>query len=115
MTTRERIRAAIRENPNQMTILLARQFEVPEAEVIRAFPDDRAVEKPGHIEGQEAKLKAFGGHGSDCARKMATSESSFGSPLALNSASNAARPVTWKAQPSWVGSPPFSASPISTW
>jgi putative hemin transport protein len=44
METRERIRAAIRENPNQMTMLLARQFGVPEMEVLRAFPDDRAVE-----------------------------------------------------------------------
>ena len=44
MDTRERIRAAIRENPTQMTMLLARQFGVPEVEVVRAFPDDRAVE-----------------------------------------------------------------------
>jgi putative hemin transport protein len=44
MDTRERIQAAIRENPNQMTMLLARQFGVPEVEVVRAFPDDRAVE-----------------------------------------------------------------------
>jgi putative heme utilization carrier protein HutX len=44
MDTSERIRAAIRENPNQMTMLLARQFGVAEVEVIRALPDDRAVE-----------------------------------------------------------------------
>src|SRR6516162_3821136 len=44
MDTRERIRAAIRENPTQMTMLLARQFGVPEVEIVRAFPDDRAVE-----------------------------------------------------------------------
>jgi putative hemin transport protein len=44
MDTREQIREAIRENPNQMTMLLARQFGVPEVEVVRAFPDDRAVE-----------------------------------------------------------------------
>ena len=44
MDTREQIQAAIRENPNQMTMLLARQFGVPEVEVVRAFPDDRAVE-----------------------------------------------------------------------
>jgi putative hemin transport protein len=44
MDTKERIQAAIRENPNQMTMLLARQFRVPEVEVVRAFPDDRAVE-----------------------------------------------------------------------
>jgi putative heme iron utilization protein len=34
----------IRENPNQMTMLLARQFGVPEVEVVRVFPDERAVE-----------------------------------------------------------------------
>jgi putative hemin transport protein len=44
MEIRERIQAAIRNNPNQMTMLLARQFGVPEIEVVRAFPDDRAVE-----------------------------------------------------------------------
>ncbi len=44
MATKEQIRAAIAENPNQMTMLLARQFGVPEVEVIRAFPDSRAVE-----------------------------------------------------------------------
>ena len=44
METRERIRAAVRENPNQMTMLLARQFGVPEVEIIQAFPDDRAIE-----------------------------------------------------------------------
>jgi putative hemin transport protein len=44
METRERIQAAIRANPNQMTMLLARKLGVPEVEIIRAFPDDRAVE-----------------------------------------------------------------------
>jgi putative hemin transport protein len=44
MDTQERIQAAIRDNPNQMTMLLARQFGVPEVEVVRAFPDGRAVE-----------------------------------------------------------------------
>jgi putative hemin transport protein len=44
MDTREQIRAAILENPNQMTMLLAKQFGVPEVEIIRAFPDDRATE-----------------------------------------------------------------------
>jgi putative hemin transport protein len=44
METRERIQAAIRDNPNQMTMLLARKFGVPEVEVLRAFPDDRAIE-----------------------------------------------------------------------
>ena len=44
METRERIRETIRDNPNQMTMLLARQFGVPEIEIVRAYPDDRAVE-----------------------------------------------------------------------
>jgi putative hemin transport protein len=44
METRERIQAAIRENPNQMTMILARQLGVPEVEIVRAFPDERAVE-----------------------------------------------------------------------
>lgn len=40
----ERIRAALRKNPNQMTLQLALDLGVPEVEVIRCFPDDRAVE-----------------------------------------------------------------------
>src|SRR3954451_20845566 len=40
----ERIRAAVRRNPRQMTLQLARDLGVPEVEVIRALPDDRAVE-----------------------------------------------------------------------
>ena len=44
MDTRERIQAAIRENPSQMTMLLAQQLGVPEVEVIRAFPADRVME-----------------------------------------------------------------------
>jgi putative hemin transport protein len=43
-TTRERIQATVRRQPNQMTLLLARELGVPEAEVIRALPDGRAVE-----------------------------------------------------------------------
>jgi putative hemin transport protein len=61
METRERIRAAVRENPNQMTMLLARQLGVPEVEVIRAFPDDRAVElDPGRWEELVRRLEGFG-------------------------------------------------------
>jgi putative heme utilization carrier protein HutX len=61
MGTRERIRAAIRENPNQMTMLLARQFGVPEVEVVRAFPEDRAVELDGRRwEELIRSLEAFG-------------------------------------------------------
>ena len=44
MATQEEIRAFILENPNQMTMLLAKKFNVPEAEIIRAFPENRAVE-----------------------------------------------------------------------
>jgi putative hemin transport protein len=41
---RDRIRAAVQQNPRQMTLQLARELGVPEAEVIRALPDDRGVE-----------------------------------------------------------------------
>src|SRR5438309_7818659 len=44
METREQIQVAIQENPNQMTMLLAKKFGVPEVEIVRAFPDDRAIE-----------------------------------------------------------------------
>jgi putative heme utilization carrier protein HutX len=61
METREQIRAAIRENPNQMTMLLARQFGVPEVEIVRAFPYDRAVElDAGRWEGLIRGLEALG-------------------------------------------------------
>jgi putative hemin transport protein len=40
----ERLRAALRSNPNQMTMQVARRFGVPEVEVIRAMPDGRSVE-----------------------------------------------------------------------
>jgi putative hemin transport protein len=40
----EKLRAALRTNPNQMTLQLARQFGVPEVEVIRAMSDERACE-----------------------------------------------------------------------
>lgn len=55
MEMRERIQTAIRENPNQMTMLLARQFGVPEVEIIRAFPDERAIE-PASLERELALL-----------------------------------------------------------
>ncbi|MBY0526681.1 MAG: hypothetical protein K2R98_25010 [Gemmataceae bacterium] len=42
--TVERIRAALVENPNRMTMQLARDLGVPEAEIIRAMPDGRSVE-----------------------------------------------------------------------
>lgn len=61
METSERIRAAVRENPNQMTMLLARQLGVPEAEVVRAFPDDRAIElNPEQWEELIRRLESFG-------------------------------------------------------
>jgi putative heme iron utilization protein len=39
-----RLRDAIRQHPNRMTLQVARDFGVPEVEVIRALPDGRAVE-----------------------------------------------------------------------
>src|SRR5580698_377802 len=40
----DRIRAAVEKNPRKMTLQLARDLGVPEVEVIRAFPPDRAME-----------------------------------------------------------------------
>jgi putative hemin transport protein len=61
MDTKERIQAAIRENPNQMTMLLASKLGVPEVEVVRAFPEDRAVEQdPTRWEELLRCLEAFG-------------------------------------------------------
>jgi putative hemin transport protein len=40
----ERIRAAVRKNPRRMTMQLAADLDVPEVDVLRAFPDGRAVE-----------------------------------------------------------------------
>ncbi len=40
----QRIRAAVEKNPRKMTLQLARDLGVPEVEVVRAFPPDRAVE-----------------------------------------------------------------------
>jgi len=42
--TTEQLRQALRDNPNRMTMQLARDLGVPEAEIIRAMPDGRAVE-----------------------------------------------------------------------
>lgn len=41
---RDQLRATIVEHPNRMTMQLAREFGVPEVEVVRAMPDGRAVE-----------------------------------------------------------------------
>jgi putative hemin transport protein len=43
-TLTERLREAIEQQPRKMTQQLAREFAVPELEVIRAFPDNRATE-----------------------------------------------------------------------
>jgi putative hemin transport protein len=40
----ERVRAALADNPGAMTLQLAREHGVPEAEVIRVLPPERAVE-----------------------------------------------------------------------
>jgi putative hemin transport protein len=61
MATKEELRAFVRDNPGQMTLLLAKKFNVPEAEIIRAFPDDRAVElDPARWEEVIRSLEAFG-------------------------------------------------------
>jgi putative heme iron utilization protein len=39
----DRLREAVRRQPGMMTSQLAREFGVPEVEVIRSFPDDRAA------------------------------------------------------------------------
>lgn len=41
---RQRIRTALRDDPNRMTLQLARELGVPEVEVVRAMPEDRATE-----------------------------------------------------------------------
>jgi putative heme iron utilization protein len=41
---RQRIRATLLEQPNRMTMQLAREFGVPEVEIVRAMPEGRAVE-----------------------------------------------------------------------
>ncbi len=53
----ERLRAAVLANPNRMTMQLARDFGVPEEEVVRALPDGRAVELD--IGRWEELLRAF--------------------------------------------------------
>ncbi len=40
----ERLREAVRRNPRKMTLQLAREHGVPEVEIIRAFPPERALE-----------------------------------------------------------------------
>src|SRR5437867_10659084 len=42
--TASEIRAAVERNPRKMTLQLARDLGVPEVDVIRAFPEGRAVE-----------------------------------------------------------------------
>src|SRR5947209_11626633 len=44
MQTAESIRAAVAKNPRRMTLQLALDLGVPEVEVIRAFPPERATE-----------------------------------------------------------------------
>lgn len=57
----ERIRAAVEVNPRKMTMQLARELDVPEVEIIRAFPPHRAVELDiGHWEELIRSLEAFG-------------------------------------------------------
>jgi putative hemin transport protein len=59
--TSDRIRAAVAKNPRRMTLQLARDLGVPEVEVIRAFPADRATELDiGRWEELLQSLEAFG-------------------------------------------------------
>ena len=57
----EGLREAARRNPRRMTADLAREFGVPEVEVIRALPDGRAVELDAAR--WEELLRAFEGLG----------------------------------------------------
>ena len=41
---RERLREEVRRHPRKMTLQVAREYGVPEVEVIRAFPEGRAAE-----------------------------------------------------------------------
>jgi putative heme iron utilization protein len=53
----EAIRAAIQKNPRQMTLMLARELNVPEAEVIRALPETQVRELD--INRWEELIRAF--------------------------------------------------------
>ena len=57
METSARIRAAIAQAPAKMTMQIARELEVPEVEVIRHLPDQRAVELD--IQRWEDLLRSF--------------------------------------------------------
>ena len=57
----EKVRQAVAANPGAMTMQLARDLGVPEAAVIRALPDGRAVELDlGRWEALLQRLEAFG-------------------------------------------------------
>lgn len=57
----QRVRAAVARNPGAMTLQLARDLGVPEVEVVRAFPDGRAVELDvGRWEELLRALEGFG-------------------------------------------------------
>jgi putative hemin transport protein len=58
----DRIRAAVEKNPRKMTLQLARDLGVPEVEVIRAIPSDRARELD--IARWEELLRSLEGFGS---------------------------------------------------
>jgi len=58
---RNRITAKVLENTSRMTVQLARELGVPEVEVIRALPDNRAVEL--NVGQWEPLMRAFEGLG----------------------------------------------------
>ncbi len=57
----ERLREAVRRHPRAMTLQLAREHGVPEVDVIRAFPEDRAVELD--VTRREDLIRSFEGLG----------------------------------------------------
>lgn len=57
----ERVRAALTDNPRAMTMQLARDLGVPEVEILRAWPDQQAVELDiGRWEELLRRLEPFG-------------------------------------------------------
>jgi putative hemin transport protein len=62
MQANDRIREAVEKNPRKMTLQLARDLDVPEVEVIRAFPPDRVMELD--IARWEEMLQSFEAFGS---------------------------------------------------
>lgn len=57
----DKVRARLQENPSAMTMMLAKELEVPEVDILRAFPEDRVTELDlSRWEDILRKLEAFG-------------------------------------------------------